>query len=94
MNHTKGKITINKYQSIVDENGKTLLVSAGIARPMSTNPNDESVSNSERIVKCWNMHDELIAAIRNAIVDLSRKHSHGSIALAALQEVFNKNEDY
>lgn len=72
--HTEGKLTIDRFNSIVTEKGKTLLVAAAISHPMATEPNDESVANAARIVKTWNMHDDLVDVLEEAKLQIVYLH--------------------
>ena len=57
MGHTKGKFKIDKYGSIKNENGSTLLA-FGVAIPMSVESSGECADNSKLICEAFNVTNE------------------------------------
>lgn len=73
--HTEGKIkvTISSLNEptnvIVDKDGRKIATATINCRPGWQKENEivsnnEGVANAARLVKCWNMHDELIRKIK------------------------------
>lgn len=66
-NHTKGKMILrNQLQIAIGEK-----IIANID-PLFGQVNDENCANAERIIKAWNMHDEVIDVLKKTEWELER----------------------
>jgi len=65
MSHTKGKLKLDRYENVYTDDNKVLRVIG-----VSLSGDAECVSNSKRIVQCWNSHDDLVAALEKVLPEL------------------------
>ena len=88
MKHTKGKIKLEhpytpniligkQYNSGTDAEFSTY-----VSHPVQKM--DKAMANAKRLIKCWNMHDELLEAL-NEIDNYINKIEYKSIAMMVIQ---------
>lgn len=79
MEHTKGKLSLNNYhfphQYLVIRTGSEDNDAFPDARTIcnvtrNAKPLQERNANAERLVKCWNCHDDLLEACKATVSDL------------------------
>lgn len=71
--HTPGPWALDEYKSVVDEKGQTVLAN-GFSMVMSYGEDQKvAKANAAHIVKCVNMHDELVEALKLADGFLANK---------------------
>lgn len=73
--HTQGKLIIN-YPDVNNDKDEFIIGEDQIAGciiipliiiPVNEENLDETEANAKRIVKCWNMHDEMLEALKMCI---------------------------
>jgi hypothetical protein len=65
--HTKGELKVGRKLHI-QVNPENPLHTINICHVMGGD--EEAAANAARIVKCWNMHDELVEALKLALANL------------------------
>ncbi|NTX18028.1 hypothetical protein [Burkholderia cepacia] len=68
-NHTEGKLELGRFGVVrggpvhhyTNGSGRSQLFLATAGQDMS---HEEIYANAARLVKCWNLHDELVAALK------------------------------
>lgn len=91
--HTPTPWNVDEYKSIVDSEGNTISAN-GFAMVMSYGEEQKKAqANAAHIVKCVNMHDELVKALKNAREELEEYESslnHENYNNPSLNEVLKK----
>ena len=106
MKHTPGKLTVQKHNRRVlqDWGGPgpaaayvtatdTLLVAEGGEHPTCIATLDVSTemdANARRLALCWNTHDELVAALRNLLANVTTWDGDPSRACTQARAVLAK----